>query len=627
MVIHFVFLALSYVVTTVAGSGSEGIADGPARTATFMKPVGIATDAAGNIYVADAAAQRIRIIERDGVVSTLAGSGFPAYNGMWVDGGYRDGPAASARFNRPSGVAVDARGVFVADTLNHCIRLIHDGLVTTYAGSPTNVSAVDGPIASAGFIRPRALAFDAGGDLYVLDNALGLRRIHDGVVTTIPVPGVTAASEFLSLAFIGSRNAQRLVIGTGRELLIFDRDMTWLRREGIMNPSIGPAYRVLYDLRGNVREEALDTRLSIGPAFGIAPLSDGSFVYSDTRTHSLRTLEPSAFPDPLPDADDWDGGYRNGAIQSALFNAPTGLAALADGSVIVADTGNRRIRKVTPTSTPPRPDPPLTRDLAPKESRNPGAVVAGEEPFPAISDRYYRIAYLGNSYIYYNTRWPQSIPGLVEASLRSKWQALGFPREPKLISVAPMRGLDGFHDFIDNILATGVVDAVVMQLNSANISDSFPPQRNSTTLPIDQAAWERVWRQPLLDFLRNEQKELAAAGIPLVVVVNPLVFQVSPNECPVQTEIASFQDWMFLVDGPPGGNDFHDRIIRVLGESAVPYIDLLPAVLAAEDAADRPSLFGTVDGHYSRYGRTVVAAAVTKAFIAMHPWKPQVKNL
>jgi hypothetical protein len=58
-----------------------------------------------------------------------------------------------------------------------------------------------------------------------------------------------------------------------------------------------------------------------------------------------------------------------------------------------------------------------------------------------------------------------------------------------------------------------------------------------------------------------------------------------------------------------------------LQESTVPYIDVLPPVLAAEDAADRPSLFGTVDGHYSRYGRTVVAAAVTKALIVMHPWK------
>jgi hypothetical protein len=618
---HFVFLAVSYVVTTLAGSGLEGIADGPARTATFMKPVGIATDAAGNIYVADAAAQRIRLIARNGAVSTLAGSGVPKYNGMWVDGGYRDGPASSAQFNRPSAVAVDARGVFVADTLNHCIRLIHDGVVTTYAGSLTNFTTADGPIASVGFIRPRALAFDASGDLYVLDNALGLRRIHDGIVTTIPVPGVTAANEFLSLAFIGPPNAQRLVIGTGRELLIFDRNMTWLRREGIMHPSIDPAYRILYDLRGNLREEALDMRLSIGPAFGIAPLPDGSFVYSDTRTHSLRTLEPSAFPDPLPDADDWDGGYRNGAIQSALFNAPTGLAALADGSIIVADTGNRRIRKVTPTSTPPRPDPPFTRDLTPKEVRNPGAVVAGEDPFPAIGDRYYRIAYLGNSYIYYNTRWPQSVPGLVEASLRSKWQALGFPREPKLISVAPMRGLNGFHELIHNVLATGVVDAVVMQLNSANVSDSFPPPLNSATLAVDQAAWEGVWRQPLLDFLHDEQKELDGAGIPLVVVVNPLVFQVSPNECQVQSEVASFQDWMFLQLGPPGGNDFHDRILRVLHESAVPYIDLLPPVLAAEDGADRPPLFGTVDGHYSRYGRTVVAAALTKAFIAMHPWK------
>ena len=622
MPFHALLFAISYVVTTLAGSGAGGVADGAANVATFMKPVGVASDRDGNVYVADAAAQRIRVIGRDGTVRTLAGSGLPQYNGMWVEGGYRDGPAATAQFNRPSGVAVNSRGVFVADTLNHCVRLIHDGIVSTYAGGPKNFTMADGPVGEASFIRPRAIGFDASGDLYVLDIATGLRRIHNDVVTTIPLTGVTEKNSFYSFAFFGPAKAQKLAVGTTNEILIYDRNFKLIKRISALHPAADPAYGILYDLHGNVRQEALDMVKSIGPSFGMAPLPDGSFVYADTRSHALRTIDPSAFPDPFPDAAYWDGGYRDGSIASALFNAPSGLGTMPDGSVIVADTANRRIRKVTAAHDAPPSDPPSARDLTPRVERDPGQIVAGEDPFPNIDANYYRIAYLGNSFAYYNTRWPQSIPGQIEASFRSQWQSLGFPRAPKLITVAPMRGLDGFQEYIHDVLAAGVVDAVVVQLNSANINDSFPATVDKATLEIDQAAWEKQWKAGTLTFLRSEQRELQKAGIPLIVVINPLAVQVSPNECSVLTEIAAYQDWMFLAQGPPGGNDFHDRIVEVLKESGVPYIDLLPSVLAAEDAPNRPSLYGTVDAHYSRYGRQVVANALIEEMMKLHFWTP-----
>src|ERR1700678_339047 len=224
MIGHLLAVAL-FVVSTLAGSGASGIRDGDATSAEFMKPIDIATDPQGNIYVADAAAQRIRVVSPSGDVTTLAGSGSLKYGDMWVDGGYQDGPALQAQFNRPSAVAVGPDGgVYVADALNHCIRLIKDGMVSTYAGSPKDTSGADGPLARASFRKPRALAFDAAGDLYVADLELGIRRIHDGTVTTLTTP-VPMDKSYLSIAFAGSGNNETMFVGTSKELVAFDPDL------------------------------------------------------------------------------------------------------------------------------------------------------------------------------------------------------------------------------------------------------------------------------------------------------------------------------------------------------------------------------------------------------------------
>jgi ABC-type branched-subunit amino acid transport system substrate-binding protein len=171
-------------VSTLAGTGVPGYADGPGSTAQFNYPNGVAVDTSGNVYVADTFNHRIRIIRPDRAVNTLAGDG---------EAGYRDGPGAQAQFNAPTDVAVDTVGViYVADSRNNRIRAISpEGMVTTLAGSGER-GFQDGPPEQAQFDGPSRLVVDAAGNVYVCDSLdreyrgnHAIRRITpDGAVTT-----------------------------------------------------------------------------------------------------------------------------------------------------------------------------------------------------------------------------------------------------------------------------------------------------------------------------------------------------------------------------------------------------------------------------------------------------------
>ncbi len=173
------------VVTTLAGSGTAGFANGTGTAASFYLPFGVAVDAIGNVYVADRSNNMVRMITPSGVVSTLAGSG---------TAGSANGTGSAATFNQPLGVAVDAYGnVFVADYGNSLIREITPGgVVTTFAGSGA-VGYADGTGTAAIFYNPSGLAFDPSGNLYVVDHYNNMiRKITSaGVVTTLA--GATTA--------------------------------------------------------------------------------------------------------------------------------------------------------------------------------------------------------------------------------------------------------------------------------------------------------------------------------------------------------------------------------------------------------------------------------------------------
>ncbi len=170
------------VVTTFAGSGIAGSADGLGTAASFNQLGNLVVDLAGNIYVADNGNFLIRKITPGGLVSTLAGSGIS---------GYVDATGSAASFRSPFGLAVDSLGnVFVADLLVPAIRKVTPaGVVTTYAG--TVVSGVaDGVGAAASFLNPQGVAFDFAGNLFVVDKgSYSIRKIAPGAIVTTVAGG------------------------------------------------------------------------------------------------------------------------------------------------------------------------------------------------------------------------------------------------------------------------------------------------------------------------------------------------------------------------------------------------------------------------------------------------------
>lgn len=304
-------------VTTFAGvAGSHGAGNGPGNQATFYKPLGIALDPAGNLYVADAGNNLIRKITPDGTVSTLAGSGIP---------GSGIGQGTGASFNSPQGVVVDSASgnVYVVDTGNRSIRKItSSGYVTT--------------LASNGFITdPTGLALDpSGATLYVADyssNAILAVSTSTGAVSNVVAPGAGGIIHPVSVAVDKSGAVYFSEYGHSNIYHIVGGNVNLLAGIGIAGATNGPY-----------------ATASFQEPYGMAFDSSGKLYVADFSNNLVRFLGngiASTF------AGTGQLGSDNGNGFAASFSNPAGIAVDAAGNVYVSEYTSHVIRKISPPLT------------------------------------------------------------------------------------------------------------------------------------------------------------------------------------------------------------------------------------------------------------------------------------
>jgi sugar lactone lactonase YvrE len=292
------------IITTVAGTGPDLLLGGafsgdggPAVKAALNAPNGIALGPDGSLYIADSQNQRIRRVDRNGIISTVAGTGERGFAG---DGG----PASSAELWNPQGVAVDAAGnLYIADEGNDRVRRVDaaTGIITTVAGRGRSTSASElgdgGPATQAALLSPTSVAVTSNGALYIADsghNRVRYVNLATGIIST--------------------------VAGTGEAGLAGDG---------------GPA-----------------TAATIDYPFALAVGPDGDLYISDFGNHRVRALRlRSGFLQTVVGSGPaglLSGGFAGdgGPATDARLNAPRGIAFGRAAELYVADSSNSRLRVV-----------------------------------------------------------------------------------------------------------------------------------------------------------------------------------------------------------------------------------------------------------------------------------------
>jgi sugar lactone lactonase YvrE len=355
-----------YSFTTFAGkAGVSGSADGTGSAARFSSPSQIAIDQDDNLFLADTANHTIRKITPAGVVTTVAG--------LAGSSGSADGTGSNARFNSPIGVAVDAAGnLFIGDSDNSTIRKITPGgVVTTFAGMAGMTGSTDGVGAAARFNGPRGLAIDANGNIYVCDTFNNtIRKITpSATVTTLAgMAGVFGSADGTGSAARFNR-PRSIAFGTGSNLFVTDTANDLIRRvttAGVVTTTAGAA-----EMSGSTDGTVFAARF-FGP-IGLGVSDDGSIFISDTVNDTIRKISSTGVVTTLGGVP-LTSGSADGVGMNARFSSPQSAALDSANRLFVSDTGNNTIRMgvpVTPTPTPtPTPSPSVTPTPTPPPTRS-----------------------------------------------------------------------------------------------------------------------------------------------------------------------------------------------------------------------------------------------------------------
>jgi len=333
------------IISTVAGTGEVGVSGdgGPAAQARLTRPVAVAVMPDGGYLIADEDRHRVRRVAPDGIITRVAGNGVTGHLG---DGG----PAVNAMLAFPTGLAVLPDGsFFIADTGNHRIRHVGaNGVITRLAGMFGGFSGDGGPAAQAELNRPTDVTVLPGGELLVADSLnRRVRRIFGGIITTVAGTGVRGSSGDGGPA-TGAQfdNPQGVTaLPNGAWLVVDAANNQRVRRvatTGVITMDAGRGV-----LLGDGDEGRPATQAQLDTPQGVTVLPDGGFVIADTLNHRIRRVSANGgrIITIAGGGPETTGG---GFAFNASLSSPSAIVPMALGGFLLADTGHHAVRSILP---------------------------------------------------------------------------------------------------------------------------------------------------------------------------------------------------------------------------------------------------------------------------------------
>jgi streptogramin lyase len=342
------------IITTVAGNGSGGYSGDTfqATLASLKKPQGVSVDSSGNIYIADTDNHVIRKVNGGtNIITTVAGDGEPGYLGD-------DGPATSAKLDKPSGVVVDSLGnIFIADTENHRIRVVYDDAgtmtITTVAGNGLGDYSGDGDQAIlASLKKPQTVWVDEIGNLLIADTYNSrIRKVSVTTkdITTAAGNGSEGYSGDYGLAIDASLKKPHGVCAyespAPAYLYIADPSNYRIRKvdlkEGFLTSAAGTIWS------GYNGDNILATWARLNYPFGVHLDASGNLFIADTYNHRIRKVNAkTGIITTVAGTGSKGFSGDGGPATSARLRYPFSVYVDSAGNIYIADTYNYRIRKV-----------------------------------------------------------------------------------------------------------------------------------------------------------------------------------------------------------------------------------------------------------------------------------------
>jgi formylglycine-generating enzyme required for sulfatase activity/sugar lactone lactonase YvrE len=346
------------IITTIAGVGFAGYSGdgGPATQAALNNPSGVAVDGRGNIYITDQFNQRVRRIGPDGLITTIAGTG--------VIGSSGDGTAAMQANFSPglSGIALDALGnIYLADSGNFRVRRLGlDGLITTVAGTGVMGFSGDGGAAiRANLANVQDVAVDAQGNVYLADTPNHrIRRVGpDGIIRTIAGTGMIGSSGDGGMAVQAKLNMPwGVAVDQQGNVYIADTGNNRVRRvrpDGIIETFAGTGSPIVSGDGGPA------TQVSMSPNDVAVDAHGFVYIASNNPANSrIFRVGPNGIITTITGAGPAGFSGDGGPATLGNLDSPSRIAIDAQGFLYIADTGNHRIRRVSPgESVQPAPSP------------------------------------------------------------------------------------------------------------------------------------------------------------------------------------------------------------------------------------------------------------------------------